>query len=148
MRLAKTKNCRVESEAEKEQAIKRNKHVLPAFMKEFQSSLEERERPDPIRLEKSEYIFQWLNFFDERSFSSKKEKDIKEWRTHTMTALEDAFEWTLRHYSELDMGGGMRWYGYARTVVKLISEKKWNRQIEKDLLYQGIAGVRWAEEVL
>jgi len=87
---------------------KRQQCLMPDHMKKFALELSKKELPSQYNLTKTEYIQAWYIMFDDGDFED--ELATKQLSRFNVLELKIAFEWTLKHFAELDLGGNLKWY--------------------------------------
>jgi hypothetical protein len=87
-------------------------------------------------LKKPLYIYEWLSVFD-KSFANDElnvHSSIDKFSKYSKPQLKTAFEWSLKHFIDLGLGGNYRWYEATISVLNYQKRKLWNLESEKKLI--------------
>jgi|GEM_PF-4743177 len=79
--------------------------------------------------------------FDDGDFED--ELATKQLSRFNVLELKIAFEWTLKHFAELDLGGNLKWYKVATTILKNLTKSSWNDKKENELVKNFLFDTRW-----
>ena len=118
---------------------------MPDFMKVFSKELGERVRPDEYSLSKNDYIRAWFGFFAEELLDNERQTEhcINRLNKYNRLQLREAFEWTLEHFAELDLGGNFKWFAVVEDILKNLKNKSWHPEQQQALIAQYLTDTRW-----
>lgn len=128
---------------ETERIRNRQETNMPEFMQEFAEELRSTELPNETKLTKAQYIVSWSNILGSEHDN---EHCLETLSIYPTSHLKIAFEWTLKHFAELDLGGNNKWYSATSTILKLLRSRTWNVNRENLLLQEYLKDTRWYEE--
>jgi hypothetical protein len=123
----------------------RQQHLMPEIMRELAIELSTIERPDKLSLSKSEYIKAWVAIFDTDflcNITNYEYYSAKLSRANILQ-LERAFEWTLTHFAELDLGCNMKWLGVTLSILKFTKKEELTTEQENQLIFVNITDTLW-----
>ena len=104
----------------------RQKNFMPQYMKDLEKDFNNVAKPSKNNLSKKYFIQSWLKIFDS-SLTNPNNELINKFETYTILQLEQAFEFTINNFAELDLGGNMKWYSFSIETLTLISSSNWNK---------------------
>jgi hypothetical protein len=125
--------------------ITRNRNLMPKYMSDRQFTLDNTIHPSAFELRRNDYLKAWFELFD-TSYANDElniEYHIAEFLNFNVFQIKEAFEFTIDHYSELDLGGNNGWFGVARIVTEYIARSEWNRETRRMLILKCIYDTRW-----
>ena len=119
---------------------RRLRNLMPSYMKSFEVECIEREKPDAESLPKKVYVKEWLNIFD----SGCGDWEVEQLLDYSVYNLREAFNWTINHYAELDLGANSKWSSALHSVLKYLKRRVWNADNERNIIYTYLIETRWA----
>ena len=123
---------------------KRQQHLMPEFMKEFDLELNNTKQPSEYNLTKYNYIKSWLSLFDKDLVDElNSDYHIEKFSRFNVLQLKTAFQWTIGNFAELDLGGNHKWYSITITILKNLTKSSWNTEAENKLMEEYITDTRW-----
>lgn len=114
---------------------------MPSYMFELEQEFKKSIRPSNLTLNKKEFVKEWVTKFDETLYSSNNMRE--EFFEYNVLQLEEAFEFTIKHFAELDLGGNMKWCSFTKTSLSLIDSGDWNEESKSELIFFYLKDTRW-----
>lgn len=119
------------------------KLFMPDYMQEFAEELKLREHPSELTLKKHDYICAWIEVFVASTAEDILRETVNKYSRYNIKQLKQAFEWTLEHFAELDLGGNNKWYGVSLDSLRLIAKGSWSKSTQNTLIAKYISDTTW-----
>lgn len=123
-------------------AIDLNKQKIPPIILSGQKEKYKSRLPTFIRSTKKQYIEKWCVLLDGHTHSvAKVEKKIMRFNS---SDLRTTFFWLMAHWAELELEKKGKWLDVAIDILTMKSKRKFNRQIEQDIIFKHLQTNSWS----